>query len=625
MTFAIKDFSFSNLFRSNNSEDNSSSDDESVLDDEVLADENALGTYYKGENIVETTNEVTTPEEKVNPLGYSVGPISVIVLILQGVVGTGIFSTPGSVLKSMGSIGATYVLWLTCFLLPLFSTYLYIEFAGYYPKRNGGDVAYLEQAYPKPKFFVPTVYAAISVVLSFTTSSALAFGQYILSAAEVEAKTWYYRGIAIGALTFASLCISLSTKWSLKLQNVLGFVKIIFMTFMVVLGWVVLSGATKVKDPHQSFHNVWEGTTTSGNNIANSIIKVTFSYGGYNYAFGVVAEFMGHKKNVSEKKAKKHLLKVFAVYVPISLFVIFVYYILIITAYYAAASPQQIKSSGNSVATLLFKNAFENTAATKALSAMVSLSAFGHLITAILSHSRALRECGRQGVLPFPKFWTSTKPFGTPLGPIFITWLVNFIMIVAPPAGSAYNFIVDMGSYSGYIFTLFLIFGLLKIRRERRLKGLGKKGQYLPLPLIILLLLFELFVIAIAFVPPKGTLIGSDVSFFYATYAIVTIGLLLVCAAYYFIWRYTLPKLGNYVHREVIYRLENGELGNTVVKVKLDELEEWDKEHDTDENGVSRKLVTQSLEIDDSASSQNEQVEDDLKKEGVIEITNFKN
>ena len=135
--------------------------------------------------------------------------------------------------------------------------------------------------------------------------------------------------------------------------------------------------------------------------------------------------------------------------------------------------------------------------------------------------------------------------------------------------------------------------GLLKVRRERKLKGLGTEGQLLPLPFIIIVILFELFVLAVAFVPPKGTLIGSDVTCFYAVYPIVTIGLLILCYGYYVIWRYTLPKVGNYVHRSVIYQLENGEIGNKVVQVKLDDLEEWDKENQTDENGVARKIFTE--------------------------------
>lgn len=527
----------------------------------------------------ETTNIVPTPIEEINPLGYGVGPLSVIVLILQGVVGTGIFATPGSVLKSMGSVGSTYVLWITGFLIPLLSSYLYIEFAGYFPKRNGGDVAYLEEAYPRPKFLVPTVYAAISVSLSFTTSSALAFGQYVLNASEVETKTWYYRGIAIGALTLACFLVAVSTNLSLRLQNILGFIKVIFMMFIVILGWVILGGGTKVADPTASFKNMWEGTTTDGYNITNSIIKVVFSYGGYNYAFAVVAEFVGSKGE--EKSNERKLRKTFAIYVPASLFVIFVFYILMITSYYASAPPSDIKASGMSVASLLFERAFDNKYATKFLDVMVALSAFGHLITAILSHSRSLRESGRQGVLPYPKFWTCTKPFGTPLGPILITWIVNIIMIVGPPAGAAYDFIVDMGSYSSYIFTLCAICGLLKVRRDRRKRGLDNKGEYLPLPIVIILLLFEILVMVMAFVPPGegANTEGDDGGIFYATYPIVTLGLLAGCVIYYAVWRYVLPRMGKYVHREVIYQLENGEMGNTVVKVRLEDVVAWDAEH----------------------------------------------
>ena len=583
-----------NLFRRTTIQ---SVDDVSINSNRV-SETHDSGDYTSKKEDHTTVIEVGTPEEKKNPLGYSVGPLSVIVLIIQGVVGTGIFTGPGTIVKSMGSIGSTYVLWLSCFFLPMFSVFLYVEFAGYYPKRNGGDVAYLEQAYTKPKFLFPTIYAAVSVVLSFTTSSALAVGQYLLSASGAEVTTWHYRGIAIAALTLSCVHIGLSTKWSLRLQNLLGFVKVVFMVFIVILGFVVLGGGTKVKDPHASFTNMWEGTTTQGNNIANSIINVAFSYGGYSYAFGVVAEYSSSKKGQTESEREKSMIRTFSFYVPVSMIVILILYILMITAYYAGGTPDEIKHSGNGVATILFQNAFQNKYATKFLNVMVALSAYGHLVTAVLSHSRGLRECGRQGVLPFPKFWTSTKPFGTPLGPILVTWIVNFIMIVAPPAGSAFNFIVDMGSYSGYIFTLALICGLLKVRRDRKLRNLGTKGQYLPLPCIIILLLFELMVIILAFVPPKHGLIGSDVTFFYATYPIVTIGLLMLCIAYYFVWRYTLPKLGGYVHREVEYILQNGEIGNTIVKVKLEDVEQWDNEHGTDEYGVAKTVVLKYEDVE---------------------------
>ncbi|ODV60220.1 high affinity methionine permease [Ascoidea rubescens DSM 1968] len=511
------------------------------------------------------------PLESSNPLGYNVNAISTVVFILQGIVGTGIFATPGSILKSMGSIGSTYCLWIGCFFIQLFNVFVYIEFVTYYKKRNGGDVAYLEQAYPKPQYLIPTTFAAVQVVLSFITSSALAFGRYILEASDIEQTDWNYRGIALGCLTFACIFVSISTKWSLRLQNVLGYVKLFFMLFIVILGWVALGKHTHIENPRQNFHDTWDGTTTDGNAIANAIIKVTFSYGGYAYAFGVAAE---------HSNGGKSLVKTFTFFVPLSVSIIFVLYILILTSYYTGSSIEEIKASSNSIAALLFRNAFENKHATKFLNVMVSLSAFGHLITVVLSHSRSLRECGRQGVLPFPRFWTQIRPFGTPVGPIFIIWLVNSIMIVGPPAGSAYNFIVDLGSYSSTIFSFALIVGLLKVRKERKRRGLGRGEFKVPTVFLFVAMFFQLFVLAVTFVPPAdGTLIGSDVTFFYATYPLVVFGILLLCVLYYVVWRFVLPKAGNYVHREIIYKLDNGELGNTIVKVPIKDVEQWDAEH----------------------------------------------
>ncbi|KAK9427494.1 hypothetical protein V1505DRAFT_35183 [Lipomyces doorenjongii] len=49
-----------------------------------------------------------SPVEHENPLGYNVDLFTAVYLVISGVVGTGIFATPGSILKSMGSVGASY-------------------------------------------------------------------------------------------------------------------------------------------------------------------------------------------------------------------------------------------------------------------------------------------------------------------------------------------------------------------------------------------------------------------------------------------------------------------------------------------------------------------------------------
>lgn len=111
-------------------------------------------------------------------------------------------------------------------------------------------------------------------------------------------------------------------------------------------------------------------------------------------------------------------------------------------------------------ATLFFNNVFGSSRASRGLNVLIAFSALGNLIAVLLGTSRIIRECGRrvdscfdsssgylliylchrQGVLPWPRFWASTRPFGTALGPYVAKWIITTIMILAPPAGDAFNF-----------------------------------------------------------------------------------------------------------------------------------------------------------------------------------------
>jgi len=50
---------------------------------------------------------------------------------------------------------------------------VYMELASFFPNRSGAEVVYLEQAYPRPKYLIPTAFAVLSVLLSFSSSNAI--------------------------------------------------------------------------------------------------------------------------------------------------------------------------------------------------------------------------------------------------------------------------------------------------------------------------------------------------------------------------------------------------------------------------------------------------------------------
>ena len=74
----------------------------------------------------------------------------------------------------------------------------------------------------------------------------------------------------------------------------------------------------------------------------------------------------------------------------------------------------------------------------------------------MLSKARVFREIARQGLLPFPAFFVSVKPFGTPLAPISLKLLMTAGIIVAAPAADAVNLLLDLSFYPGLVCSIVL-------------------------------------------------------------------------------------------------------------------------------------------------------------------------
>lgn len=121
------------------------------------------------------------PVEVNSPLGYSVGWVTVIFLNLSKMIGTGvvdclkIYLPPiaSAVVKGAGSVGLTLIYWVIGYLMASSCLSVYMEFASAFPSRSGSEVVYLEQSYPRPKYFFPTVFAMQTVLFSFSSSNAV--------------------------------------------------------------------------------------------------------------------------------------------------------------------------------------------------------------------------------------------------------------------------------------------------------------------------------------------------------------------------------------------------------------------------------------------------------------------
>lgn len=369
---------------------------------------------------------MSDPLEQARENKRQIGVTSATFLILNRIIGTGVFATPSGILVLSGSVGLSLFLWVVGALIAAAGAMVYLEFGTGLPK-NGGEKTYLEFVYRRPKYLATGLYTGYVILLGWAAGNSVAFGEYILNAAQVEPDRWNQRGVGLACLTTAFLIHGTALKWGLRLQNFIGYVKVGIILLIIVTGWVALAGHLRIPKPN-NFSNAFEGTTGSAYGIVTSLYNITYSFIGYsnaNYA-------------LSETKNPVRTLKIA---LPLAITAITILYMLVNVAYFAGVPKEDILTSGRLVAANLFRNVMGEKAE-RALSVFIALSCFGNVLSVIFSQGRLVQELGREGILPFSKLWASNRPFNAPTAGLFEHWVICVVIMLAPPPGDAFNFII---------------------------------------------------------------------------------------------------------------------------------------------------------------------------------------
>lgn len=469
-----------------------------------------------------------------------IGYISAVSLCLNRMLGAGVFSTGSTIFTLSGSVGTALLIWAGGSLVAFTGLLVYMELGSAIPK-NGGEKNYLEYIYRKPKFLVTGMYASYVFFLGWAASNSVIVGQYLLSAAGKEQAEWPSRGIGLGVITFSFLLNAINVKAGLFISNLLGLFKVVIVLLITVTGWVALGGGIKNKEfqPTHNFSNAFEGSSPTGFGIVNALYNVIWSYVGYsnaNYALGEV----------------KNPVRVLKFAAPVAFILLAIVYMFVNIAYFAVVPRDQIASSGTILAGLFFRYAFGETAE-KACSVFVALSALGNVMSVIFSQGRIIQQLGREGVLPFSKFFATLRPFKTPFVGLMQHWIICCITIVAPPAGDAYNFILNLISYPLNVVNTAVGSGLLYLHWKCwRGKFIWNPPIRATVPVIAFFSLSSLYLIVAPYIPPSaGQKVYNDIP--YWMHAVVTWVVFGIGAAYWLLWAKILPYFGK-------YRIENREV-----------------------------------------------------------------
>ncbi|UNI23803.1 hypothetical protein JDV02_009600 [Purpureocillium takamizusanense] len=463
-----------------------------------------------------------------------IGITGAVFLILNKMIGTGIFSTPSGIFAATGSVGLSFILWLVGGLLTFFGLSVFLEFGLAIP-RSGGEKNYLERVYRRPRYLATCVLASQMILLGFSSGNALAFGRYILYASGSEAPDgWQARGIGIAGVTFAIVLHSTLPKWGIRLFNVLGVFKVVVLLFIVFSGFAALAGRRLVDDPHNfdDAFRIESGDGYGGGGAyaySNALLNVVYSYKGWENANYVVSEL-------------KHPRKTLAIAAPLAVGGVTILYILANVAYFAAIPKSELAKSEVLVAGIFFRNVFGDSAGARSLPVFVALSNIGNVLAVSFAHARLNQELAKEGLLPFSKFWASNKPFNAPAASLFLHWLVTVIILVAPPAGPAYTFIVNLYTYPGAWINAFVTAGLVWLQYKKSEEWSSPWHTFLPISIVYFL--SNVFLAIVPFIPPEGSWTADGYPYY--VFPVVGVGVLLLGGVYWTFWTRILPYFGGY-------------------------------------------------------------------------------
>lgn len=119
------------------------------------------------------------PEQKLK-LKREVGLMGAVSLIAGTMIGSGIFMTPQTVVGSIGSTGASLVVWASCGLLVIMVSFCYAELGTMIPE-SGGEYIYILRTSGPVVAFMLILSSVLFVRPAGIAGLSLGFAQYVVA------------------------------------------------------------------------------------------------------------------------------------------------------------------------------------------------------------------------------------------------------------------------------------------------------------------------------------------------------------------------------------------------------------------------------------------------------------
>ncbi|KAI9468786.1 hypothetical protein H4R22_002575 [Coemansia sp. RSA 1290] len=525
-------------------------------------------------DVSDSSTEVTPqPSLEAPVVRKNIGIVSATTMGVSLMMGSGIFSTPASILNLVGTPSMALVLWGLGAVISFGGATAFIELGLMY-QRNGGTMRFLAHAFPKPKLLLSYLFSWVMIVCirpGAIAANGPVIGKYWLYAAGASNEEgWLARGVGFGCITFVTLLNVISAKWTLRLINVLTAVKIIVILIIVVAGIVAAGGGIRVEH-NDNWSRGFEGTKGDAHAYASALTKVFWSYDGFTNLVYSLGELRRPERNLPWS-------------IGGAVVIVGVLYILANVAFFIVVPIDVAINSEEILAAEFTFRVFGQSVGQIALPIMIGLSVLGAICAQTYGVSRLLDSANEVGFIPFGRrLCGNHRRLGTPVNALVMIYVLTLLYLLAPPPGKVFDLLVDFVQWSTWLFYGLAAAGAIVLRFTKPSHPLRTFKSFHPLNLLFIA--FCAFITVVPFVPPSDG--KQDAPYpFYLSPLLGLITTLLGIIPWYFRMVWWPQRTGV----NLLAWIDEEDDQDTQVETALDRLPDSDQAHASESSGNEDKM-----------------------------------
>ncbi|MDR3388706.1 MAG: amino acid permease [Rudaea sp.] len=318
------------------------------------------------------TTESATPATGTPPVTYArrLGVWDASMIVVGGVIGSGIFLTPATIARNTGSSAEQLLAWAIGGVIALIGALCYAELGARRPAAGGGYV-YLREAFG---LIVAFVYGWNLLVVNHSGAIAAVATVFVnYAGAAIGVTPADPRPYAVGTIVFLTGINWFGIRAGALTQNILTVLKLIAISALIVIGLVARGAPPPVTPP----------APMSPFALIGVLMPVLFSYGGWYYVNDIAGEIRDPQRNLPRSLVFGMLL-------------VAACYLLANMAYLAVLGHDGLAASQAPAADLMRRVLGEPGA--RLIAAGIAISTLGFCNISVIGAARVFQVMGADGV-----------------------------------------------------------------------------------------------------------------------------------------------------------------------------------------------------------------------------------